>query len=106
MLSSQQIDKLVKKIYPASTFSRKERTYFRRAMREDITEYLEEHPDATYEDVQQHFADQEIPEDMQESFPLRKTMSIVCIALLLVIICAILINLSNTWEPPTYYIHL
>ena len=104
MLSSRQIDKIIKNIYPTSTLSRKARKHFRLAMREEIEEYLDEYPNATYEVVQQHYENSEILMTLQESSAVHITKIIVYIGLLLVIVCAIFFSISNGWTPPTYNI--
>lgn len=104
MLSSRQIDKIIKKIYLTSTLPRKARKHFRLAMREEIEEYLDEYPNATYEAVLQHYENSEIPLTLQKSSAVYITKIIVCIGLLLVIVCAIFFSISNSWTPPTYSI--
>ena len=104
MLSSRQIDKIIKKICPTSTLSHKARKYFRLEMREEIEEYLNEYPNATYEEVLQHYENSEVPTTLQESFTVYITKIIVCLGMLFVIVCAILFSISNSWTPPTYCI--
>lgn len=87
MLSDRQIHKLSQKIYPSSVFSRKERKHLRQAIAEEIKIYLEEHPDVTYENVQQHS---------------HTTKIILCIVLVIIVLCAIFYSISNNWLPPSY----
>ena len=57
MLSKRQINRIVKKLYPPSAFSHRARKHLKMAMREEISEYLDEHPNATYEDLLKPFPD-------------------------------------------------
>lgn len=104
MLSNRQITKIAQKMYPSSAFSYKERIYLRQAAKEGITEYLAENPDATYEEIQQHYADSEISATMQESSAMYMPKIIICIGLLLAIVCTLLFTLSNGWTPPTHIV--
>ncbi len=102
MLSKRQIDRIVKKKYPAFAYSHKERKFLRLAMREEITEYLDEYPNATYEELQQHYGNG-ISTILQDFSTVHMTKIIVCIGVLLAIVCAIVYSISNGWIPPTYY---
>ena len=102
MLSDRQIRKLSQKIYPSSVFSRKERKHLRQAIAEEIKIYLEEHPDVTYENVQQHFTDVVFSANQQEKQHSHTTKIILCIILVIIVLCAIFYSISNNWLPPSY----
>lgn len=104
MLSNRQIDRIAKTLYPSSEFSHRERKHLRQAVREEMEEYLDKNPDATYEDVQQYYENRETMAEQQGTSNFRATKIIILVGLLIAILCAVLFSISNSWTPPTYKI--
>lgn len=102
MLNHGQIIKLAKQMYPSSSFPYKERLHLRQTAIEEIAEYLDENPNATYEEILQHYTDNDELPINQKSSTIYMTKITLCIGLLLAIICTLCFSIANGWNPPTY----
>lgn len=105
MLSKRQISKLVKRVYPTATYSKKERKQLRNILMQDILSYLDHHPNTSYDELITHYVDPSpIPED-EFSHIRFYIFVIITITLIIAIAYIILLANSNNWIPPTYHIY-
>ncbi|MDE6850924.1 MAG: hypothetical protein K2J67_00330 [Lachnospiraceae bacterium] len=98
------MNKIAKQMYPSSAFPFKERMHLRQTAKETITEYLDKNPNVTYEEILQHYVDNEESITSQKLSTVHRTKIIVCIGLLLAIICTLCFSIVNGWNPPTYIV--
>jgi hypothetical protein len=103
-LTTHQLNKLAKRIYPSAIYPYFERKQLRSEIKDEISTYIETHPDTTLEELQQYFNSLDSISMRQElsSLQILKIFSIV--GFTIIVLCAVLYLLAGTWEPPTYYL--
>lgn len=102
MLNQKDIHKLAKQMYPASFYSRFERKQLSQSIAIDMQEYVEEHPDISYEALKEQFCDDELLLNQQEISSHHHLKFVIMTAALLILICFFVYCISTTWTPPTY----
>jgi hypothetical protein len=103
MLTTRQLNKLAKRIYPSEMYSRIERKKLRLAIKDEMMSYLEEHPHTTQEDLQRYFIGDESLSLRQEISSSRLLKIVAVVGGCIIVFCVILYIIASTWESPTYY---
>ena len=100
----KRINKLIKKVYPATIYSKAERSSLRSALLSDIMDYIDEHDNMVYEELESHFSDKELINYNHEFIFKKMLKCVIIVSTLLLIICMLLYLYSNGLEPGTIYL--
>lgn len=102
MKQIQKLNKLANRIYPSTLYSRVERRQLKNSILDEMLVYIDNHPDASIESIQQQFCDNETITCQHELSARQVLKYCLFIGLAICVLCFIMYFVAKNWLPPTY----